>query len=318
MIHSWFEDFWQTLIAYKIKQRIPSGLMLCGLPGIGKTGLTQHYAQYILCQHNNTQPCQHCRSCQLYKAGTHPDLKILQPEEPGGTIKIGQVRELVEQLVHTPNLSEYQVAIINKAEDLNRSAANALLKNLEEPHGQVLLLLISEQPQAVPATIRSRCQMLKLPVPSKAQAMDYVTAQLPDAQKAQALLAMTDYLPLKALEYSAHVELRDSLIVALEQVQQKIADPTITASQYLSQPITTIEILITLIVDMIRIHFSSTENLNHCDKAKQLTQVAKIKTLPQLCKFQEILIDALRALKNKNNANLQLLMEKIFIRWLAT
>ncbi len=95
----------------------------------------------------------------LWQAGTHPDYFYIAPEENGRSIKIEQVRNLIEKLQQKPQHAAYQVAIIAPAEAMTTAAANALLKTLEEPTGEVVLILISEQPQRLLATVRSRCQI---------------------------------------------------------------------------------------------------------------------------------------------------------------
>jgi DNA polymerase-3 subunit delta' len=317
MVFPWLETFWQHLVSYKIKQRIPSGLMLSGLPGIGKTSFALSYAQYILCQQSTEQCCGQCRSCILFKAGNHPDFSLIEPTEVGGIIKIDQIRNLVEDVAQTSNLSDYQVVIINKAEDLNRSAANALLKNLEEPSGRVLFLLLSEQPQTVTATIRSRCQILQFPHPTKSQALAYLKEQYPEQKNCERLLTMANNLPLKAMDFVQLSDLRDNLLVLLERMSRGELEPVSLTKDYFSQTKEVIELLITLVIDMIRIQFSSQDNLNHADKISELQRLNKSKTLVQLYQFLSELFDALRMLRNKNNLNLQLLLENIFIGWCA-
>ncbi len=317
MVYPWLDTFWQLLVSYKIKQRIPSGLMLVGLPGIGKTDFARNYAQYILCQQSTEHYCGQCRSCVLFNAGNHPDFSLIEPAEIGSVIKIDQIRNLVEQLSQTSNISDYQVVIINRAEDLNRSAANALLKNLEEPSGRVLFLLVSEQPQAVSATIRSRCQILKFPHPTQSQALAYLNEHYPDQKNCETLLAMANNLPLKAMDCVQLSELRDNLLVSLERITRGELEPVSMTSTYLSKPKEVVELLISLVIDMIRIQFSTRAELNHIDKISELQRLNKSKTLSQLYHFLSELFDALRMLRNKNNLNLQLLLENIFIRWCA-
>ena len=127
--------------------------------------------------------CGQCRNCTLITAGTHPDLieetfeinektKELRKE-----ILITQVRRLGEKLVLTPQIAAGQVALVYPAEAMNRNAFNALLKTLEEPPAGRTLILIADRPQRLPATIRSRCQWLRLEIPPVAEALAWLQAQ---------------------------------------------------------------------------------------------------------------------------------------------
>jgi DNA polymerase-3 subunit delta' len=313
----WLDPIWQRLVAYKMTQRMPTGLMLCGLPGIGKATLAKQYAQFVLCHQSTHQACGQCRSCTLFNAGNHPDFIELHPEEDSSTIKIDQIRELVATVAQTSALGTYQVVTIIKAEDMNRSAANALLKTLEEPHGAVLLLLVSEQPHAVPATIRSRCQILTVPMPSKSAAITWLKSALPNEQHPEVLLGLADYLPMKALQYaqSSHVQLRDELLTILPQIRSGQVDPIKIANDYVKQTKEILELLLTLTQDMIRLQFCFNDNLNHHDKLVQLSLISSSFSVAQLYQYLDVLLEAVQSFKLRNNVNTQLLMEKIFIHW---
>lgn len=317
MLFPWLEPIWQCLVAYRTKNRIPSAIMLCGLSGIGKTQLAHLYAQYILCSQPTALPCGQCRSCVLFQAGNHPDFFKVQPQENSASIKIDQVRTLVNDLGQTPGLGGYQVALIANAEDMNRAAANSLLKTLEEPRGKVLLLLQSNQPLAVPATIRSRCQLIRIPVPSQAQSANWLATQLTSEQNPTSYLAMADYLPLKALDYANNVQvkLRDALLTALQDIHADKIDPTKAAAEFLTQPKEVIQFLMMMVTDMIRINFSAKNNLNHYDKMQELIATCRNISVQELFKFLDALQEAAQALVNRSNVNLQLLLENLFITW---
>jgi DNA polymerase III subunit delta' len=292
-------------------------MMLCGLPGIGKTIFAQQYAKFILCQQIAEAPCNSCRSCLLFQAGNHPDYIQLQPEEESRIIKVEQIRDLINRLSQTSGLGGYQVAVISKAEDLNHSAANALLKTLEEPQGQVLILLLSDRPTAVPATIRSRCQQIKLATPSKQDSKEWLAQHLTPGADVNIFLGIADYLPLKALYYSQanQLTLCSFLITSLQQIKADIIDPTKVATECLTEPKEILNLLLILVMDMIRIKFSAKGYLNHHDKLRELTQICDSLSLKRLFNFLDDIFEAIDALSRRNNVNLQLLMEKIFINW---
>ena len=106
-----------------------------------------------------------CRSCALIASGSHPDLKLLEPEEDKKQLSIDQIRELNSYYALKSHYGGYKIAVICPADGMNSNAANALLKILEEPPPGALLLLVAHRAGRLPATIRSRCQVLALRAP---------------------------------------------------------------------------------------------------------------------------------------------------------
>ncbi|RMH51605.1 MAG: DNA polymerase III subunit delta' [Zetaproteobacteria bacterium] len=130
--------------------------LLYGPSGIGKALLAREAASAFLCR-GAAPPCGACHSCRLVHAGTHPDLRLLQRPEGKRDLPVEAVREALAFLSLTGHESSRRVLIIDDAETMNRSAANALLKGLEEPQEGAAILLVCGEPNRLPATIRSRC-----------------------------------------------------------------------------------------------------------------------------------------------------------------
>jgi len=180
----WLSPVWARLVAAHTEGRLPHALLICGEAGLGKRQLAERLLARLLCQQPaaDGQACGTCRACQLRQAGSHPDLMRIGIEENEKTgklrseILIQQIRALGGKLALTPQFGGAQVALIDPAELMNESSANALLKTLEEPHPGCLLILVSDQPFRLPATIRSRCQRIDLRLPRPGQALDWLTA----------------------------------------------------------------------------------------------------------------------------------------------
>lgn len=160
-------------------------LLITGAERSGQYELARAIAQRLLCTtaQGAVRACGQCRGCQQAEAGSHADLRILTLELNDKTdklrteIAVEQVRQLSDWLVLTSQQGGAQVAIIDPADLLNRNAANALLKTLEEPAPNRYLLLVTARPHRLPATIRSRCQQIALRLPERTDAMAWLQAQ---------------------------------------------------------------------------------------------------------------------------------------------
>ncbi|MGZ9898490.1 DNA polymerase III subunit delta' [Shewanella gaetbuli] len=143
---------------------------------LGGVALVNSMAKSALCI-NKTQggACGHCKACLLCDAGNHPDLHRIQSD--GAQIKVDQIRQLCQSLTHTAQQSGARVAIIEHAERMNIAAANALLKTLEEPGEDTLLLLQTDTVANLLPTITSRCQKVAFKAPSTQQILVWLEAQ---------------------------------------------------------------------------------------------------------------------------------------------
>lgn len=199
--YPWQQSEWQHFCSQLAANKLPHALMLTGPKGIGKRHLAEALAQLVLCQAPfNGSPCKTCRACKLNQVKTHPDMLWLELDEGGKTIKVDQVRALTETLAKTAQQGGYKVVILEPAEAMNINAANALLKSLEEPAVQTLMILISHNPSSVLPTIRSRCQLRLMPMPRQEQVLHWLTPLLAGHSiKGEALLTVARGAPLTAL-----------------------------------------------------------------------------------------------------------------------
>ena len=164
--------------------RMGHALLVCGPARLGKRAVVERLAQRLLCREPlGDSACGHCRSCQLFDAGTHPDYHLVSfvPNKEGTKMRteivIEQIRGLSEKLALTPQYGGAQVALVDPADAINHAACNALLKTLEEPHPGRYLWLVASEPMRLPATIRSRCQRLEFRLPPRDEAFAWLSSQ---------------------------------------------------------------------------------------------------------------------------------------------
>jgi DNA polymerase-3 subunit delta' len=216
--------------------RLAHALMLSGPAHCGKVDLARRFMAAALCLENRYPACGQCRSCQLLNTGAHPDGHIVTFEErdrkPGvlrTELVVGQMRRLIDRLFLTNTISPRKAALIYPVEESNASAINALLKTLEEPPSDTLIILVAHDTGRVPATVRSRCQNLTVRLPAHGDAIAWVTAQAglsgPDAEAALEAAAGS---PLRAVELAGDggLDQFQALREALDGLREGRLEPT--------------------------------------------------------------------------------------------
>ncbi len=163
--HAWAVELLQEHIR---RGQLRHAYLLTGPRGVGKRTLALAFSRAIIC----SQPpapgefCGSCRNCVRIHRMEHPDLAVVQAEQEGGVLKVENVRDLQHSLALTPYEASHRLALLLRFHEANASAQNALLKTLEEPAPQVVLILTANSGENLLPTIVSRCEVLRLrPVP---------------------------------------------------------------------------------------------------------------------------------------------------------
>lgn len=227
MIYPWQQSHWQQLQDDIAVDRLPHGLLLIGQAGMGKLQFAKELASSVL-THNSPA------SMALLTAGTHPDYFLIQPSDGKKIIAVDQIRELQKQLQQTAHISSGRVVIIEPAEQMNIASSNALLKTLEEPAEGIVIILVTSQPQRLPATIRSRCRTLSFCQAHDAKTIAWLQTQLPEGQDAELLLNLAHGAPLAALNMlEADVQLQRKMVFKnFASLLRAEADPIEIANQW--------------------------------------------------------------------------------------
>ncbi len=315
---AWHRPYWEKLSAYIHTGRLPHGLMITGVAGIGKTILAHFFARSLLCEarKKDGKPCEECRSCHLMDVQSHPDFIPIEPSKPGGVILVEQIRELIGKLSTTTHYGEHRVVMLHHAHRLNSAAANSLLKTLEEPADGTLIILVTESPSMLPVTIVSRCQKLNLPLPDFTLALDWLREQ-GIRENLEALFEMSGRAPFKALILSKQdsVETKNGFDELLLQLVKNKSDPVSVAEKCSDIPEEQIIDWLTLrLVDMIRIASDpGVKNLANPVLRASLQQQVQRLNLQHLFQYLDQLVLAKQRLVNQ--ANKKLVLEEIFINY---
>ena len=141
-------------------ERLIQSLLFWGEESVGKMTTAEEFSKALLCSdRNGWERCGKCNSCEMIKKGYHPDLMIIEPEEE--SVKIEQIRQGLKFLFYHPQISSLKILIIDQADKMTEDCQNALLKTLEEPRENNLIILVTSAPKRLLTTIRSRVLPLR-------------------------------------------------------------------------------------------------------------------------------------------------------------
>ncbi|HEX5440530.1 MAG TPA: DNA polymerase III subunit delta', partial [Ktedonobacterales bacterium] len=196
--------------------------LLAGPSDIGKTTLALEFARLLQCTGRapaDSDPCGACSSCRKIAHGVHPDVTMVEPEKGKRILSIDAVREMIRMASLAPTEGRWRIFVIPDIERMAPAGMNALLKTLEEPAPQVILLLTSSEPETLLPTVLSRCQivpMLPLSPDEVARALSE-RWQAPDAE-AHALAGLANGRLGWAVRAAEKPELREQRIHELEEL----------------------------------------------------------------------------------------------------
>lgn len=291
--------------------RLPHGLLLVGRRGDGLHLLGEHLAKALLCGKPEA-PCGQCKACQLFQAGTHPDYRLLEPEGKSETIKIDPIRTMSSFMSGTAQQGGARVVRLRSAERMNTSAANALLKVLEEPGRDSFLILETESLSRLLPTVRSRCRIIKLPAPDQAMADAFLEGEGIAPAERPLRLVMSEGAPLTAAGLDSMAMARWKEQADAFSNQERMTE---LAAFLAKQPAhDALQQLLLWIDESIRFRHTGTVRL--ADQDKFLVDRLKRPPLTSLFRFRDYILELVDSLNRQANLNQQMWSEQLAARWL--
>ena len=320
-VYPWQDDTWKALIKAVSHDRLAHAILMKGQKGLGKNTFAKQLAQSLFCSSTDSEgfACGQCEDCLLFLSGNHPDFILLTPEEKSKSIKIAQVRGIVNFAHQTPQRNKSKVIIVTPAEVMNSAAANALLKTLEEPAKNTYIFLISESSARLLPTIRSRCYQLNFDVPDQSIAMQWLEGKGGQV-KLEIALGLARGAPLEALAIveEGSLESRGQCFNVWYNWQQRknnMADIIKTWSE--ASMLFVIDQYISWMLDVIKIKQSISTGLINQDFATQLNQIATKVNLNKIYDYYaELLKFRLWLQLPQVNLNEKMQLESLLIDWI--
>jgi DNA polymerase-3 subunit delta' len=314
--HEQQKDLLRRAIANK---RIAHAYLFEGPEGVGKRLTALAFARALLC--DKGEGCGSCNACRKVDHNNHPDIHIVNAD--GNSIKIEQVRTLQQQLSLRTLEGRYRFCLIDNAEQLTNGAANALLKTLEEPQPQTVIILISSQGEKLLPTIRSRCQKMSFARLPRAEIAKVLRQRLElDETQAKILAALSEGSFNKGLgqDHELFLKKRRKLIHSLSALSPGSNIQTLEFAEELSAD----KEILPDILDIFQAFYRDLlllkqgrpeEELVNIDLLETLTRLAPKVTTSSLLKRLETLTTARYHLQR--NVNRQLSLEVMLLRIVA-
>ena len=299
--------------------RLAHAYLFAGPEGVGKRLMALAVARVLFCSAGTG--CGECAACRKLAHRNHPDLHVLEPD--GNSIKIEQIRALQRDLSLRPLEGSRKVCLIEAAELMTTAAANALLKTLEEPRGDILLILLSSQPQRLLETIRSRCQLLQFP----RQPLELIRVNLQtqlgisdDEAHILAALAEGSFKKAFGKDRQLYLEERRTLLKTLTGLSAGSILPTLEFAEQLASDKATLPDILEIFQAFYRdvlltLHGRDSQALVNLDLSAKVRRVAGSEDVGTVLGKLEAVGNARRQLER--NLNPQLVMEVLLLRLAA-
>jgi DNA polymerase III subunit delta' len=303
-----------------LKQRVAHAYLLEGIRGTGKKEIALLITKALFCDSllEGFKPCENCHNCRRINSGNHPDVHKVEPD--GLSIKKQQIQDLQEEFSKKGVESSRKVYMISDADKMSVSAANSLLKFLEEPNSQTTAFLLSEQPQQLLPTILSRCQILSFKPLSPLAMINQLTENGVNPMKAPLLAQLTNNLDeayeLNVDDWFAQAQ---KIVLKLYEVLRKNPLEAMVTLQgdwfshfkEKEQINRGLDLLLLIFKDLLYIQLDKQEQIVFIAESERLRQYALETSGRRLSDQMSAILEAKRKLAA--NMNPQLMMEELVL-----
>lgn len=313
-LYPWQQGVWQQWQQLIATDRLPHAI-LCAMPdGAGRDALVQYFADTLLCLTQGTEPCGFCHSCGLVESGNHPDLHWIRPEVEGKSISVDQIRQCNSWALESSQFNAKRMIIIEPAEKMTESAANALLKTLEAPPKNCQFVLLANSPHHLLPTIRSRCQVWLQPVISAEVIAEWL-AETEKLTVSPQSIGLNNYLPLAVKSFyqdkkqASHQQLLSYFTACVGSSFCATSDVVKSLIKLEDEGLCWLSYLLS---DIQKRQLGVVTGWVHCDEQESIERLAK--SIPTNIVYKQYL--SLNELRQQLNAHPGLNKELLLTQWL--
>ncbi|WP_100405913.1 DNA polymerase III subunit delta' [Bacillus solitudinis] len=301
------------------KKRLAHAYLFEGSKGTGKKRVALQLTKSFFCkERTGIEPCQVCTDCKRIEHGNHPDMHVIEPE--GQSIKKAQIDHLQKEFSYRGMESTQKVYIVDDADKMTASAANSLLKFLEDPTAPTLALLLTENGSRILPTIQSRSQQLTFsPLPREefmkvledagiSKQISSILASLTTSFEEATALSEGDWI---AQARSVVIQLQEELYDRPSQVLFTLQEKWLPLFKERREQELGLDLILLWLRDLLYIQIGRYEHLTYLDQRNQLEQQALSSSQERTSQNMSAVLEAKRHLSA--NVNIQLLMEKLLL-----
>ncbi|MFK8029687.1 MAG: hypothetical protein AB8G18_05575 [Gammaproteobacteria bacterium] len=312
---NWLTAPWERVQENARIDRLGHAVLLSGPKGVGKQILAEHIRKLALCGKRSVPACGNCRSCEVAAAGNHADDHAVVLPEDKKNISVDQIRHLISKLGLSPSYENRKFALVYPAEAMTNAAANALLKTLEEPPGDTLLVLVSHNVSTLPATVMSRCQVIQCGAPEHSEGRAWLTESA-GTTKGDVCLMLAGGAPFQALKYYEQgvEEVYSSVIEDISRLRNDASDLVAVASGWSDVHLDVRLLSLYAVLKQLVLEALDLDGeLAHKSELKSLRMKEGQIKLSSLLGYQDAVVRARASLDGPLNQ--QLMLEKLLAPW---
>lgn len=287
-----------------------------GVPGCGRKKTALALTQALFCTVESDDACGECPSCRKVENGNHPDIHLLSPLPDKRDISVDQLREMQRELSLRPYEAPRKVCILDPAERLNVNSSNSLLKTLEEPPGNALIILLTENAGMLLSTVRSRCQLIRFaPLsPEHIQSLLERSGMAPEAATLVAPMSGGSLQRARELDNESLVTRREAILSRVSQMNIHQISSVFDASEELSgnreATLELLDMLLSFFRDAVHLGAGSRDIVNRSVRPA-IESIAARRSFPRNLELLERINETRRDVQR--NANPKLALDHLFM-----